>query len=155
MATLISRLTLFLCAALFLTPAFAEDRGTPEQATAMVHRVIADMKATSKDAVITEINSLSNKYRDRDLYVTVMDMTGKEIAHGSNKKMQGVNLIDMKDSDGKLYIKERLDMVKAKGKGWQDYKFLNPVTKQIEPKSMYFEKFDDVIVSCGVYKAAS
>lgn len=154
MATLFSRFALFLCATLIFSPAFADDRGTPEQATAMVHRVIADMKATSKDAVIAEINTLSNKYRDRDLYVTVMDMNGKEIAHGSNKKMQGVNLIDMKDSDGKLYIKERLDMVKAKGKGWQDYKFLNPVTKQIEPKSMYFEKYDDVIVSCGVYKPA-
>jgi len=82
-------------------------------------------------------------------------MSGKELAHGSNKKMQGVNLIDLKDTDGKAYIKERIDLVKAKGKGWQDYKFVNPVTKQMEPKSMYFEKFDDLIISCGVYKSAA
>ena len=38
---------------------------------------------------------------------------------------------------------------------WQadeDYKFLNPVTKQIEPKSMYMEKLDDMLVGCGIYK---
>ena len=83
-----------------------------------------------------------------------MDMNGKELAHGSNKKMQGVDLIELKDTDGKPYIKERIELVKSKGKGWQDYKFVNPVTKQIEPKSMYFEKYEDVIVSCGVYKSA-
>ena len=132
--------------------AYADDRASPDEAVSMVHRVIADMKASGKDAVIAEINTLSNKYKDRDLYVTVMDATGKELAHGTNKKMQGVNLTELRDSDGKYYIKERLELVKAKGKGWQDYKFVNPVTKQIEPKSMYFEKFDELIVSCGVYK---
>jgi len=149
----------FLFSLILTLPAFsasaADDRATPDQAIAMVHRVIADMKANGKDSVIAEINTLSSKYRDRDLYVTVMDMNGKEIAHGSNKKMQGISLIDLKDTDGKEYIKERIEMVKAKGKGWQDYKFVNPVTKQIEPKSMYFEKFGELIVSCGVYKPAS
>ena len=43
-------------------------------------------------------------------------------------------------------------MAKTKGSGWQDYKFVNPETKQIEPKSMYIEKYDNVIVACGIYK---
>ncbi|HEX8955808.1 MAG TPA: cache domain-containing protein [Burkholderiaceae bacterium] len=154
MSRIFSQLATLAFALLLGLPALAEDRATPEQAVAMVHRVIADMKSGGKDAVIAEINTLSNKYRDRDLYVTVMDMNGKELAHGSNKKMQGVDLIELKDTDGKSYIKERIELVKSKGKGWQDYKFVNPVTKQIEPKSMYFEKFEDVIVSCGVYKSA-
>ena len=154
MSHIMSRLALIVFSSLLALAAFAaDDRATPEQAVAMVHRVITDMKASGKDAVIAEINTLSNKYRDRDLYVTVMDMNGKELAHGSNKKMQGVDLIDLKDTDGKPYIRERIDLVKSKGKGWQDYKFVNPVTRQIEPKSMYFEKFDDLIVSCGVYKS--
>jgi signal transduction histidine kinase len=148
-----SRLAALFFALFLALPCFADDRATPEQAVAMVHLVMADMKSGGKDAVIAEINTLSNKYRDRDLYVTVMDMNGKELAHGSNKKMQGVDLSDLKDTDGKPYIKERIEIVKSKGKGWQDYKFVNPVTKQIEPKSMYFEKFEDVIVSCGVYKS--
>jgi cytochrome c len=43
-------------------------------------------------------------------------------------------------------------MAKTKDKFWQDYKFTNPLTKKIEPKSMYLEKHGDVMVGCGIYK---
>ena len=130
----------------------ADERASADEAVAMVHKTIAQMKASSKEAVIADINAFSPQYRDRDLYVTVMDLTGKELAHGSNKKMQGVNLIDYKDQDGNLYMRTRIETAKAKGKGWQDYVFVNPVNKALEPKSMYFELYDNVVVSCGIYK---
>lgn len=143
----------FLISALCLAGnCFAEEHGTAEQAVQMVHKVIAAIKANGRDKTLAEINTLSQTYRDRDLYVTIMDLKGVELAHGSNKRMQGVNLIDIKDQDGKPYIRERLEIAKTKGKGWQDYKFVNPVSKTIEPKSMYFEKYEDMIVSCGIYK---
>ena len=66
--------------------------------------------------------------------------------------MIGKDFIDMKDIDGRPYVKERMEMAKTKGKGWQDYKFTNPVSKKIEPKSMYFERLEDVVVACGIYK---
>lgn len=130
----------------------AGERGTADEAVNMVHKVIADMKSGGKDKVIAEINTMGSRYRDRDLYVTVLDMKGKELAHGSNRRMQGVDLFEMKDQDGKAYIKERLALAKANGKGWQDYKFVNPVSKNLEQKSMYFETYQDVIVNCGIYK---
>ncbi len=74
------------------------------------------------------------------------------LAHGANAKMQGKDLIDLRAADGKFFMRERLELAKAKGKGRQDYKFVNPVTRQIEPKAMYFEKYEDVIVNCGIYK---
>jgi cytochrome c len=58
----------------------------------------------------------------------------------------------MKDMDGKAYVKERIEIAQTKGKGWQDYKFTNPVSKKIEGKSAYIEKLDDLIIGCGVYK---
>jgi signal transduction histidine kinase len=45
-----------------------------------------------------------------------------------------------------------IDGATAKGSGWSDYKWTNPVTKKIDPKSTYFQKVDDVILGCGVYK---
>jgi cytochrome c len=36
--------------------------------------------------------------------------------------------------------------------GQQEFAFLNPMTKQIEPKLMYFEAVDGVVVACGSYK---
>jgi signal transduction histidine kinase len=64
----------------------------------------------------------------------------------------GNNLIDMLDIDGKPYIKERIDLAKSKGTFWQDYKFTNPTTKKIEPKSMYCEKVDELVACAGIYK---
>jgi cytochrome c len=49
-------------------------------------------------------------------------------------------------------VKERFEIVKAKGKGQQEFAFLNPMTKQIENKVMFFEKVGDLIVACGAYK---
>lgn len=143
----------FLISALCLiSNCFAEEHGTAEQAVQMVHKAIAAIKANGRDKTIAEINTLGPTFRDRDLYVTILSMEGVELAHGANKRMQGVNLIDIKDQDGNLYIRKRLELAKAKGKGWQDYKFVNPVSKAIEPKSMYFEKYEDMIISCGIYK---
>jgi cytochrome c len=64
----------------------------------------------------------------------------------------GENLIDMLDIDGKPYVKERVELAKSKGTFWQDYKFTNPTTKKIEPKSMYCEHLDDMAVCAGIYK---
>lgn len=145
--------TIFLLAFLISSGAsLGADRGTAEEAVAMVRKTIASMKANGAEKTITEINSLSPQFRDRDLYISVMDMKGFLIAHGTNKRMQGIDIVDLKDIDGKTYIRERLAMLKVQDSGWQDYKFVNPVNKQIEQKSMYFQKYGDLVISCGVYK---
>lgn len=140
-----------LCA---LAPASAQTtHGTADEAVALVHKVIEYMKANGRDKTIAEVNNLqSTRFRDRDLYVTINDLNGKNLAHGVNARMQGKDLIDLKDADGKAFMRERIELAKTKGKGWQDYKFLNPVSKAIEPKSMYFERYDDLIINCGIYK---
>ena len=42
--------------------------------------------------------------------------------------------------------------VGMQGGGWVEYKWTNPETKKIGPKSTYVEKFDSLIVGCGYYK---
>jgi hypothetical protein len=34
---------------------------------------------------------------------------------------------------------------------WQNYKFMNPVTKKVEPKQMYCERLNETAVCGGVY----
>lgn len=132
--------------------AVAAEFGTPAEAEAMVKKAIAEIKSVGKDKAFAEINNGKGKFTDRDLYIFVYDMTGKCVAHGFNQRMIGKDLGEMKDQDGKFYVKERIEIAKSKGKGWQDYKYTNPVSKKIEAKSAYIEKIDDLIVGCGVYK---
>jgi signal transduction histidine kinase len=133
-------------------PAYAAERGTAEEAVAMAKKAIAYLKANGREKAFAEINDPRGQFTDRDLYVVVYDLNGKNLAHGQNARMIGKDLIDIRDGDGKYYMRERIEIIKTKGKGWQDYKFLDPLTKKIEPKSMYIEKVDDLIVGCGIYK---
>jgi signal transduction histidine kinase len=131
---------------------YAAEFGTAGEAEAMVKKAIALIKADGKDKAFGEISNPKGKFVDRDLYIFVYDMNGKCVAHGFNQKMIGKDLFEMKDSDGKFYVKERVEIAKTEGKGWQDYKFTNPLSKKIEQKTAYIERADDLIVGCGVYK---
>ena len=125
---------------------------TADEATAMVKEGIAFIKANGAEKGHAEITSKEGKFRKDDLYLTVYAMDGTVRAHGANPKMVGKNLIALKDLDGKEFVKERVELAKAKGTFWQDYKFTNPESKKVEPKSMYCEKLDDTVVCGGIYK---
>jgi len=126
--------------------------GTAGEAEALVKKAIELTKNDGKEKAFAEINNPQGKFVDRDLYIFVYDLNGKCVAHGFNKKMIGKDLFEMKDPDGKYFVKERIEIAKTKGKGWQDYKFTDPITKKIEPKTAYVERIGDLIVGCGIYK---
>lgn len=130
----------------------AAEFGTAAEAEAMVKKAAAYIKANGKDKGYAEISNPQGQFKDRDLYVVVYDLNGKCLAHGQNPKMAGKDLIEMKDPDGKAFVKERVELAKTKDKFWQDYKFTNPVSKKVEPKSMYMEKHGDLLIGCGIYK---
>ncbi len=141
-----------LCAAMFTGPAFAKEGASKEEATAMVKKGVAFIKSNGKEKSYAEFTNKTGGFVDRDLYLVVYGMDGTVRAHGANDKMVGKNLIDMKDIDGKPYVRERLELAQAKGTFWQDYKFTNPVSRKIEPKSMYCERLEDSVVCGGIYK---
>ena len=60
-------------------------------------------------------------------------------------------MLDATDVDGKYYVKERLALAAKKADFCQDYKFVNPVSKKIEPKQMFCHPLPDTAVCAGVY----
>ncbi|MGB9992397.1 cache domain-containing protein [Massilia sp. SM-13] len=138
---------------LIAAPAPAADRGAANEAVAMVKKAVALAKAEGKDKMMAAISDPANKdFHDRDLYIYVYDLNGVALAHGNNPKLVGKPLIGMKDGEGKAMIKEMVDVAKAKGSGWVDFKWPNPVTKAVEQKSGYIEKVDDYLIGSGIYK---
>jgi cytochrome c len=126
--------------------------GTKTEAESMVKKAIAFYKANGKDKAFAEVSNTGGQFVKEDLYVFVYDITGKCVAHGFNKSMIGMDLSALKDPNGKLFVKERIEIATTKGSGWQDYLFTNPVDKKIEPKTAYVEKVDNFIFGCGAYK---
>jgi cytochrome c len=151
---MISRKTAWIAAAaLAALPAVAqESRATRAEAEAMVKKGVAALKTMGREKAYAEMTAPSKTFVDRDLYLVVYGLDGMVYAHGQNAKQVGKNLIDFKDPDGKLFVKERVELAKSKGKFWQEYKFTDPLTKKVLPKEMYCERADDVIVCGGIYK---
>lgn len=147
-----SFITLIAAVALAPAPVLAEEFGTAKDAEAMVAKAVKHIKSAGKDAAYADFTGKKAGWVDRDLYVVVYDLNGKVLAHGQNEKQVGKELIGLKDADGKEFVKERVDLAKSKGKFWHDYKFTDPVTKKILPKSMYCEKMEDTAVCAGIYK---
>ncbi|MEN9451804.1 MAG: hypothetical protein RLZZ369_863 [Pseudomonadota bacterium] len=143
---------------LFMSVAFAwsyaaEGGATKDDAIGMVKKGVAYVKANTHDKAYAEFSDKENKtWHNQDLYLVVYGLDGTVRAHGANAKMIGKNLIELKDIDGKAFVKERVDLAKSQGTFWQDYKFTNPETKKIEPKTMYCERLDDSVVCGGIYK---
>jgi len=131
---------------------FAQQRGTPAEAKKMVEEAITYLKANGQEKAFAEFNNPKGKFVDRDLYIMVYDMNGTCLAHGATKERIGKNFMDSKDDAGNYVIKPRVEMAKTKGSGWQDYIWANPISKKVEPKTAYFERYEDIIVSCGAYK---
>jgi signal transduction histidine kinase len=156
MARILSVAALALAFILGSTATFAEDKkGTAKEATAMVQNAIAHIKKAGREKAFADFDNPKGGFVDRDLYIVVYDLKGKVLAHGANAKMIGKDLIDLRDVDGKYFVRERVEMMSksANATGWQDYKFMNPTTSQIEPKQMYLQRYEDLIVGCGIYKS--
>ena len=133
--------------------AHASANVTKEEAVVMVKKAVAFIKANGVDKGYAAISDKAGPFVDRDLYVVVYGLDGKCLAHGANAKQIGRDLLDLTDVDGKYFVKERVALAQSKPAGfWQDYKFTNPVSKKIEPKTMYCERLGEAAVCGGVYK---
>src|SRR6266568_2291402 len=128
--------------ALFAAPfALAEDHATTKDAELLVHQAVAFLKKEGKGKTFETFSDPKGRFTYRDLYVMAYDLSGKCLAHGAKKERVGKN-----------FMKERFRIAKNHGKGWQDYKYENPVTKKTEQKTAYFERVGDVVMMSGAYK---
>lgn len=151
-----SRRTLLLSAACaagcFALRAGAEEKhATTEEAKALVRKAVEFYRKNGRDKAIAEFLKNPGPFVDRDLYITLYNMQGDALAH-INPKIVGKNMLDLRDGNGKYHIKERMEAAAKGSSGWQDLTFFNPVSKKIEPKAMYWEKYDDLVFACGAYK---
>jgi signal transduction histidine kinase len=142
---------LVACSLLPAAQAAAAELVTKPEAEAMVKKALKYLKTNGKDKTYVEIDKKDGQFVDRDLYLVIYGVDGIVRAHGANAKMIGKNLMEIKDIDGKAFIKERIDLAKKKTPFWQEYKFTNPVGGKIEPKAMYCVPEDDLVLCGGVY----
>lgn len=93
----------------------------------------------------------------KDAYVFVIDAAGVDLVNPAFPNLQGRNLLDVKDTEGKPLVRAMLDVVRAQGSGWVDYMWPRPGDSISTRKSAYVsratvgEKW--YVVGSGVYLA--
>ncbi|MCD0423440.1 cache domain-containing protein [Rhodopseudomonas sp. BR0M22] len=139
-------------AAMVLVAIPASAGASKDDAIALVKKAVTAIKSDGAEKAYPAISDRAGPFVKDDLYVVVYQLDGKVLAHGANAKFVGKDMIEAQDVDGKLYVKERVEMAAKQPSFWQDYKFVNPVSKKVEPKEMYCERLDNTAVCAGVYK---
>jgi len=123
-----------------------------EDAKKWVDKAVDFYKASGKRIALAEYTNPNGQFVQDEMYIYVLNRKGTMLAHGVNERFVGEEFIDIKDYDGKSFIREIVDTANKEGNGWVEYLWYNPVTKELLPKSVYFEKVDDLIICSGVYK---
>ncbi|SFV17864.1 cache domain-containing protein [Pseudoduganella namucuonensis] len=136
-------------------PLFAADMGTTQEAEALVKKASAYLKSADRTKALAEINNPKGMFVDRDLYVFVLDLKGTTLAAGSDsvRRSVGMNVFDVRDIDGKYYVRDMISTATGKGSGWVDFKFPNRLKNDvIEKRSNYVQRVDDLVIGCGAFR---
>jgi methyl-accepting chemotaxis protein len=106
--------------------------------------------AEAQYAAMTVIKKL--RYEEKE-YFWINDMTPIMIMHPYKSELDGTNLSDYRDPNGKRLFIAFVDMVKANGAGFVDYLWPKPNFKDPVPKISYVKGFKpwDWVIGSGIY----
>lgn len=125
---------------------------TPDEAKGLSERAASYVKQVGDEKAFADFTRPDGGFVKGELYVFCYDHDGVNKAHGGNPAFVGKNLLHIKDPDGKEPNAEIVKVGFEQGKGWVDFKWPNPTTKKIQPKSAYVIHTNDVVCGVGYYK---
>ncbi|HEU5048936.1 MAG TPA: cache domain-containing protein [Gemmatimonadales bacterium] len=121
-----------------------------------VHRAVAEVEQRGT-AAFPLFHDRAGSFLMKDAYIFVVDMAGVELVNPAFPNLEGRNLLELKDAEGKPLVRAMLDMVRAHESGWVDYMWPKPGESVPTRKSTFVRmaRTDgrQVLVGCGVYLA--
>jgi cytochrome c len=138
------------------------DAATPEpqskqakQVKALVDKGSALVENKGKDA-FPEFRKQGGPWFKGDMYLFVDDFSGNVLVNPPDPKLEGENIIKMKDANGKLIIQAFIDLLKIQESGWVDYMWPKPGSDKPAKKLSYIKKAKmpngaTVFVGAGLY----
>jgi methyl-accepting chemotaxis protein len=130
---------------------FKLQQGSAEEASGLVEQALAHRRRTSKDAFLRDLTDPSKSFFDRDMYVFVLDNSGRYVSFGGNPAKVGTRVQDVAGIDGDALLAAIVNQAKLEP-GWVEYDITNPITGKVQTKMSYVQEIDGLYVGCGVYK---
>ncbi len=128
----------------------AGERGTPQEAQTLLDRAVALVESEGEEKALAIFNDRKGPFVDRDLYVFCMGPEFKITTH-LDPGLRGVDVATLKDPDGKEIGREMI-MIAKRGGGSLEYRWVNPVSGEVEPKISFLKPAGDQVCGVGAYK---
>lgn len=137
----------------FPVQAWAADKPSPEQVKDITLQA-AELVATKGIEAARIAFDTDGKFKFGEIYVNVIDANGTWLIYPPNPRNVGKSVLNAKDADGKFLVHEIIRVATEHNEGWVEYRWLNPVSNQIEPKLTYVKQVPQkqVITYVGVYR---
>ena len=143
---------------LFVAPAFSADATQSKEAKVIV--ALVDKAATLTEnkgkTAFPEFKKKGSEWLKGENYVFIADMNGVILMHPANPELETKSILDLKDANGKAFMREFVETAKTKGSGWVDYMWPKPGEKKPAKKLSYIKRAkmptgEMVLVGAGIY----
>jgi signal transduction histidine kinase len=121
----------------------------------MVENAVEQIES-SGEAAFPLFHDRTGSFIAKDAYIFVIDpRSGDELVNPAHPNLEGRNVLDVKDTQGKPFVREMLELARASGTGWVRYLWPKPGESISTEKSTYVSraKVGDrwLLVGAGVY----
>ena len=137
---------------MLITSAGAVEHATAAEAQAMLQEAVAHYKAVGRKQALADFSAGKAPFRDRDLYVVCIAPDRVISANGAFPQYVGTNVDTiLKDAAGKPLGASILGSVSSKETGSVSYMMINPLSGQVEPKTIFTVQLSGDVCGVGVY----
>jgi len=143
---------------LFLPPAFSGDAPQSKEAKGIVTLVdkAAALTESKGKTAFPEFKKKGSEWLKGETYIFIADMNGTILMHPANPELETKSILDIKDANGKAFLREMIETAKTKGSGWVDYMWPKPGEKSASKKLSYIKRAkmpsgEMVVVGAGIY----
>jgi len=142
----------------FASSAFAADTTQSKEAkvtVALVDKAVALTESKGK-AAFPEFKKRGSEWLKGEDYIFIADMNGVILMHPANPELETKSILDLKDANGKTFMREFVETAKNKGSGWVEYMWPKMGEKKPAKKLSYIKRAklptgELVLVGAGIY----
>ncbi|MFH0878466.1 MAG: cache domain-containing protein [Lentisphaerota bacterium] len=133
--------------------ASAVNKPTPEIVIQKVNEA-CDLIAKEGKASFAKFQGKDSSFIFNGTYIWIGDMEGQMLMHPIKYKMNGTDILGIKDANGKFFFAEFIEVAK-KGQGWVDYMWPKPGEKPPSQKVSFVKKVTcdgkEIYAGSGIY----
>ncbi len=117
---------------------------TPAEVKELYKKAVAYTKQVGCEKAFAEFNDTKSHWNATysNVYMSAGDWNGITLVQGRYPIMVGQNHLDLKDADGKPFIKEAIEKCQKNGYAVHSYKWMITKTNKIEDRTMMVEAID-------------